>query len=89
MATPLILHKLCNAIKPRKYAYNTFISQSLQFLNHLIEIWQEELSNQDIDAEALLNSFQTIYASTISTKIRRFQYRLVHRIIGINHTLCR
>ncbi len=89
MATPPILDKLCNAVKRSKYAYNTFISQSAQFPNHLIEKWQEEMSNQDIDADTLLNSFQKLYASTISTKIWSFQYRLVHRIIGINAKLCR
>ncbi len=42
----------------------------------------------DIDAEAFLNNFQKLYASTIA-KIRCFQYRLVHRIIGTNAKLCR
>ncbi len=58
-----ILDKLCNAVKPSKYAYNTFISKSAQFPKHLIEKWQEEMSNQDIDADTLLNSFQKLYAS--------------------------
>ncbi len=89
MATPPILDKLCNAVKPSKYVYNTVISQSAQFPNHLIEKWKEEMSNQDIDADTLVNSFQKLYASTISTKIRSFQYRMIHRIIGINAKLCR
>ncbi len=37
MVTSPILDNLCNAVKPSKYAYNTFISQSAQFPNHLIE----------------------------------------------------
>ncbi len=89
MATPPILDKLCNAVKPSKYAYNTFISQSVQFPNHLIEIWQKVMSNQDIDADTLLNSFQKLYASTRSNKIGSFEYRLIHRIKGINAKLCR
>ncbi len=62
MVTPPILDKLCNAVKPSKYAYNTFISQSAQFPNHLIENWQEEMSKKDIDADTYLNSFQKLYA---------------------------
>ncbi len=86
MAIPPMLDKLCNAVKPSKFAYNTFISGSVQFSNHLIEKWQEELSNQNIDADTPLNSFQKLYASIISTKISSFQYRLVLRT---NTKLCR
>ncbi len=61
MATPPILDKLCNPIKPSKYAYNTFISQSAQFPNHLIEKWQEEMRSQDIDTDPLLKNFKKLY----------------------------
>ncbi len=33
--------------------------------------------------------YQDHTSHTISTKIRSFQYRLIHRIIGINAKLCR
>ncbi len=79
MATLPILDKLCNAVKLCKCAYNTFISQSAKFPYHLIEKWLEEMSKPDNDADTLLNSFQKLYASSISTKIKSF-----HRIIGIN-----
>ncbi len=46
------------------------------------------MSNRDIDAETIINSFQNLYISTIS-KIRSFHYRPVHKIIGTNAKLCR
>ncbi len=45
MVTPPILDKLCNPVKPNKYVYITFLSYSTQFTNHMIEKWQEEMSN--------------------------------------------
>jgi hypothetical protein len=45
---------------------------------------QRELQTNDITADTLKKSFKMIYTSTIATKIRSFQYRQLHRSIGIN-----
>ncbi len=38
----------------------------------------------DIEANAIENSFNKVYVSAISTRIRRFQYRPIHMIMGNN-----
>ncbi len=59
------------------------------FPDDLIQKWQIEQDSFEIDADIIMNSFQKLYAYTISTKIRSFQCRLIHRIMGINSKLFR
>ncbi len=86
---PPFLNKMCNSLKHRKLVYTSIISQTAKFPDHLIQKWQIELDSFEIDADIIMNSFQKLYDSTISTKIRSFQYRLIHRIMGVNSKLFR
>ena len=49
--------------------------------------WELELNNADISEDVLYNSFRKLYATSTSTKIRSFQFRLLHRIMGNNKKL--
>ncbi len=86
-----ILEKINSAEKPSKIAYNLFLQQSTgtQSFSTLVEKCKEELNDQSIDSDTLENAFRKIYGATISTRIRSFQFRLNHRILGINEKLYR
>ncbi len=43
----------------------------------------------EIDNSFINNCFTKIYSSSISTKIRNFQFKMVHRIIFSNSKLCK
>ena len=49
--------------------------------------WANELSNETIDMDYLYNCFRKIYAASVSSSIRNFQFRLIHRIIATNSQL--
>ncbi len=57
------------------------LSKFMEFSNKCIEKKQLMLTDNDIDATCIGNSFYKVYASTISTTIRSFQYRLLHMIM--------
>ncbi len=81
--------KIIRDEKPSKLIYNTFMSRITQFPDHLIDKWREEMNDDSIDIDMLENAFQKLYAASISTRLRGFQFRLIHRIIGINEKLFR
>ena len=58
-----------------------FVKKITQFPTHLMVKWKEEMNNDSIADAILENAFQKIYAATISTKLRSFQFRLFHTIL--------
>jgi hypothetical protein len=74
---------------PSKIIYHHIIDKEVTFPEKLIGKWQRDLQmpDQQLDDRLLTRSFRMIYKSTQSTKIRNFQYRLTHRILGINSKL--
>ncbi len=72
--------------KPSQIAYKKIIGTITVSPDHLLEKWSNEL-HEDIDKEFMYNCFSKLYASTSMTKLRSFQFRLLHRIIGINTKL--
>ncbi len=48
------------------------LSKFIEFPNNLIEKWQLLLTENDIDATVIVNSFNKVYAFTVSTKIETF-----------------
>ncbi len=62
---------------------------SIELPNNLIEKWQLMLTDNDIYATFIGYSFDIVYASTISTKVRCFQNRLIHMVMANNAIFCR
>ena len=81
--------KLCKYEKPTKIIYQKLLEKERKMPENLTRKWSAELqtANPNIDMPHLLKSFKMIYKCTESTKIRNFQYRLMHRILGINSKL--
>lgn len=81
-----VYNSVISAEKPSQIVYRTLIKDVTENPNNLIEKWSNELQ-VDMDNDFLHNCFSEIYASSIMTKIRNFQFRLIHRIMGINSKL--
>ena len=64
--------------------YNKLRKTFAHFPSHLVDKWRAELNNGEIDNDFISNSLGKLYAASISTKIRQFQYRLINRIIVTN-----
>jgi hypothetical protein len=77
---------VCKMQKPSKYLYRNLCNEISTLPEKSFRKWKEELQlDEDItDIENMSKCFKQLYASTTSTKIREFQYRLLHRCIGIN-----
>lgn len=65
--------------------YNKLISDE-NLINKQRIRWQVWL-NESIEKQEFLNAFDAICVVTISTKLRDFQYRLLHNLIVTNHNL--
>ncbi len=63
---------MCNSLKLSKLVKTARISQTAKFPDHLIQKWQIELDSFEIDVDNIINSFQNLYASTITSKISEF-----------------
>jgi hypothetical protein len=88
MVSPVnLIEIISRAQKPSKLIYKCLLEEAATFPDTLIQKWQQELETQDINADMLKKSFKMLYSSSTSTKIRSFQYRLLHRSIGINSKL--
>ena len=67
-------------------AYDILQKRVTTFPKHLLEKWSRDL-HQEISPETLRDAFINIYKLTISSSIRAFQYKLLHRILPNNHLL--
>ena len=85
----LSIQALLKTDKPSKLAYNKFIACKISVPVQLCHKWKTELGDDDIDYSMISNCFEKIYACTIDTKTRAFQYRLLHRILGVNYKLAK
>ena len=75
-----------------KSIYNAMLLPSVRINNCLLtlsEKWGTELNDNSIDVAFLHNSFCKLYAASVSTHIRNFQFKLIHRLIAINVRLHR
>ena len=71
--------------KTSQYAYSILV-QPIRASPTIHIKWSEELS-LNVDQDMIKNAFSKIYTSTISSRIRYFQFRLTHRILGNNSKL--
>ena len=83
-----LLVKMSQSVKPSKFAYNKLMQSQTESPTHLCNKWNSELQ-VDIDLDGISNHFNRIYMCTVNTKLRNFQFRLLHRIMGINSKLCK
>ena len=79
------LHIVLSVKSASKYFYR----QLLDSLNkhkerNCFKFWEQKTGNRDINWETIFNR---IYCTTIDTKMRNFQYKLVHNIFPDNRTL--
>lgn len=76
---------LYNETKISALVYSELISDET-ILDTRRNIWEVRL-NKEIDNKEFMECFQNIYKTTICTKFRNFQWRLLHNIIYTNHIL--
>jgi hypothetical protein len=83
------LDVLLRTNKPSQQIYRSLMTKIATYPTALIQKWQHELETDEheINENVLKQSFDIIYKSTPSTKIRSFQFCLVHRCLGINQKL--
>ena len=72
--------------KVPKLVYSAMIEIVTENQNSIINKWQEKL-NIIIEENEWLEYFGIIYKSTISTVLREFQYKFLHRCIFTNDRL--
>ena len=83
-------HIVINSLNTSKTVYQHLVKRKAQsFSNRIINKWEQD-ANQGfyLNREFISNSFKRITAATISPKHRAFQFRLIHRILVTNKTLC-
>ena len=66
--------------KVPRFVYPELLNPHVGNFQLLVEKWKKELDCQ-ISLDELNTSFHLIYVSTISTEIRSFQFKFLHRII--------
>ena len=69
-----------------KCVYDTYINEMKSFPEKTYQKWKMKL-NIDISKNDFLNLFSTMYACTKSTKLRDFQYRVLHSTLVTNDKL--
>ncbi len=69
-----------------KFVYNLFQEKRSANLNHLRAKWEAKLE-VPLTKEAISQCFELIHKTTIDSKTRNFQYKLIHRIITTNSFL--
>ena len=79
-------HMINSTKKPSQIAYKILQKKVITFPKHLLEKWSRDL-NKDISLDILKDAFSNIYTLTISSNVRAFQYKLLHRILPNNHLL--
>lgn len=75
-----------------KKVYNTMVLPIVKENNCLLSLsqkWKTDLNDDNIDVPFMHNSFGKLYAATISTHIRNFQFKLLHRLVATNAKLHR
>ncbi len=77
--TSLMFYMLCLPVGNRKYSY------PLDKITFRLII--QSFLNINYDENDIQNSLSKLYAASISTKVRSFQFRLLHRILGIKAKL--
>ncbi len=88
----LSITSLLQAEKPNRLAYNRLITSKSHAPTQLCDKGRAELGNlgnENLEYSDISNSFIKLYKCTIDTKIRAFQFRLIHRIIGVNQKLAK
>ena len=74
--------------KISKYVYNHMISSKECDLTKQCKYWTETLK-VNVDRDILSMYFIELYKSTVYTKLRAFQYRVLHNILVTNYDLCK
>ena len=72
-----------------RYIYEKNVWRGTCFPEQLAPKWGRELGDLDINDDTLYNSFKKLYAASVSTRVRYFQFKLIHRILGNNEKLFR
>ncbi len=68
--------------KPSFYVYQALLPPLVEKPSHIMKKWAEEL-NIEYDEDCFGNSIAKLYASSMSSKVCSFQFRLVHKILSI------
>lgn len=74
------IDKVVQMIKPVKLLYSDLIQDKYVEPEHVFVKWEQE----ECEKEDVLEAFQNIYGVTISTKLRYFQFKILHRIVALN-----
>ena len=80
------IDKINGKSKVPKMLYPLFIEKNIKVEVSVLRKWGEDL-DQDIDYNYWKSCFEQIYQSSISSNIRIFQYKFLHRIIFTNYRL--
>ncbi len=84
-----LVESIVRSAETSKFVYGKLSRSFAQFPTVLAEKWSNYLENDNIDNSFIENSFAKLYASTISTKIRNFQFKMIHRLTATNSKLCK
>lgn len=84
--TGTFYEQVINESKITNIVYNKLITES-EYLDKPRMKWQTRLE-EPVYQEEFVDVFKNINRVTISTKLRDFQYRLLHNALVTNHQLC-
>ena len=88
VACELLIEVVESRKKLSQYAYKEIqAKRGKEKLVNLAVKWKEKL-REEIDYVMILKNFRNIYKITNHSKLRSFQYRLLHRAIVLNKQLC-
>ena len=72
--------------KPTAYAYKQLVGEH-GAIGHVRQKWCNIFNTDDIELECIETAFKNIYKCTNYTKLRSFQYRLLHNALVFNRQL--
>lgn len=79
------IHDICKSVKPNKYIYNNLISKLNFGIPGKIK-WENSIGRQ-LTIQEWSNIFSMPIRATLDSKLRIFQYKIIHRILPTNKLL--
>ena len=80
------LMQVCKMEKPSKGIYTNLTKELYEKPEKSLRKWKEELQLEE-ETDNIILRFKHLYSATTATKTREFQFRLLHRCLGINSKL--
>ena len=84
---PFNIHVLLSDKKGSRRLYNFFVSTKT-VTRKVVDKWERQLELH-FDLDVWSHVFSVPFTCTVDSKLKWFQFRLIHRVLGTNSFLCK